>query len=370
MAESSWKNRPHSRIWSLASLRSFGTRLPQSAWLWSTLFKRWLTLVLPLNGRTTYSSRSCSRTYCSSSVTISAKHPPQPSRRSYGEGDLTLMNSERLQSLYALVMTPLDEPLETRNLVPRIRKGHNVDKPVLAGDVSLMGKETMLQSRIAAAYSLALLVEYDEVSFKLPCHLMRQVTAVDCLLANLRSGSAHKISFSSIIIQSWANHTTNPASSRKLAQLSEVLLAQLDSLSTAYVEVSAALSRLQGDCQNLLSTFHTEGKLSKDRIPSLPAIGAALPTEAFSLDFAQRVAGELFESLSSKLGKSGSRALPNLKDRQKKLLGSIGYFALLKERYDVEVAASVAGALVSLGVMPPKIGGLVKALMDGVRVSY
>ncbi len=35
--------------------------------------------------------------------------------------------------------------------------------------------------------------------------------------------------------------------------------------------------------------------------------------------------------------------LPSLQDRQRKVMASLGFYSVMKERYDIQVAAAVAG---------------------------
>jgi TATA-binding protein-associated factor len=58
-------------------------------------------------------------------------------------------------------MTPIGTPLNEDLFLSLGKRGsHNVDKAMLAGDMSLVTIETALQTRIAAAKALALLRRY------------------------------------------------------------------------------------------------------------------------------------------------------------------------------------------------------------------
>jgi len=68
-----------------------------------------------------------------------------------------------LGKYYGIVMTPIGSPLDPK-LFEKVGKGslgHNVDKPMMAGDLSLVSMETMLETRIAAAKALAHLRSYN-----------------------------------------------------------------------------------------------------------------------------------------------------------------------------------------------------------------
>ena len=148
------------------------------------------------------------------------------------------------------------------------------------------------------------------------------------------------------------------------APLTETLVARISSPPpSTYYEMQPLLQRLHRECIALLSAFNVEAKISKDKIPSIPL-------DHFDLLTAQEVVGRHFDALAGLMTpKLAKTALPALKDRQRKVMGSIGYFSVMKERYDVTVTAGVAGALIAVGEMPPKIGPVIKAVMDSVRVS-
>lgn len=141
---------------------------------------------------------------------------------------------------------------------------------------------------------------------------------------------------------------------------------------STYREMTTLLRQIQAECQNLLSAFATEGRISKDKIPSIPSHVDATgkSSTSFSLDTAQQVIGPHFDALSRSLSKQMSaKALPGLTSRQRKVMASIGYFMVMKERYDVQVSTAVCGALIAMRVMPSKFGPVVKSVMDGVKVS-
>jgi TATA-binding protein-associated factor len=139
-----------------------------------------------------------------------------------------------------------------------------------------------------------------------------------------------------------------------------------------YAEMGTLLKRIQADCQALLNAFKEIGRVSKDRIPELPKQINPLKTTAdfFSLNTAHTAVTTHFNALSKLLPKGSAKTtLPQIQEKQRKVLASIGRYSVMKERYDVQVSSGVAGALVSMKVMPPKIGPIVKAIMESIKVS-
>ena len=76
----------------------------------------------------------------------------------HGEmGTLDQVIKPSVEEWYEIVMTPIGSPFD-ENLFLKSGKatsGHNVDKHMMAGDLSLVPMETMLQTRLAAAKMLA-----------------------------------------------------------------------------------------------------------------------------------------------------------------------------------------------------------------------
>jgi TATA-binding protein-associated factor len=198
----------------------------------------------------------------------------------------------------------------------------------------------------------------------------------------LTSGSAHRMIVAATIVQEWATEidrgsdTIAPlgkADDEAARSLTNLLIGQMESPAPAtYSEMTTILTRIYAECQALLTAFSVEAKVSKDRIPNLPREVDPLSKGqgTFSLVTAQSAVGQHFDNLVKAMSKSAQKTtLPSLQDRRRKVLGSIGYFSIMKERYDVQVSCAVAGALVALRVMPSKFGPVVKALMDSVKVS-
>jgi TATA-binding protein-associated factor len=209
---------------------------------------------------------------------------------------------------------------------------------------------------------------------------MKKVSDLRLLRKYLGSGSAHQAFLAATVIQEWAadvdarsDTPTALGQTNDAKPLADLLVSAIEGPPPAtYVEMTTILSRIASECQALLSAFAVEGKVSKDKIPTLPKRVDPLSASSatFSLVTAQTAIGAHFDALAGLLGKNAQKTvLPSLKDRQRKVMGSIGYFAVMKERYDVQVSAAIAGALVALRVMPSKFGPVIKSVMDSIKVS-
>lgn len=256
-----------------------------------------------------------------------------------------------VEDWYAIVMTPIGQSLDDTLFVGRRPRGHDIDKAMFAGDMSLITVDTVLQTRIVAAKALALLRKYP--------HTFDDVSVIRRYLG---SSSAHRMFLSATVIREWAIDNAEDARSADLAATLIPLLAPR----ATYEEMSTMLTQVHAEVRALFSAFTTEGKVKKDRIPDLPSrVDPLGGPDAFTLDTARRAAGPTFEALLGMV--KAKPAIANLRDRQHKVLASIGYFGAMKERQSIMVAAGVAGALIALGTMPPKLGPVVKAIMDAIK---
>lgn len=272
----------------------------------------------------------------------------------FGGTALDATVAPKIDDWYSIAMTPVGVPLDEALFIGRRVRGHDVDKAMFAGDMSLISTELVLETRISAAKALASLRSYPHAFDDLA--LVRQYLA---------STNAHQAFLASTVIREWALKNRQEAVAADLAPS----LIPLLSPPATYNEMTTMLQRVYDEVRALFSAFTTEGKVKRDRIPELPSrvdpLGGA---DAFTLDTARRAVGATFDALAKLLrGAHAKSALANLKDRQRKVLASIGYFSAMKDKLDVQVGAGIAGALIALGVMPPKLGPVVKAVMDGVK---
>lgn len=265
--------------------------------------------------------------------------------------DLDATVGPNIEDWYAIVMTPVGSPLDETLFYGRRPRGHDIDKAMFAGDMGLVSTDTVLETRIAASKALALLRRYphsfDDVA------LIRHYLSTTC---------AHQIFIGATIVREWALDSQESA---RASGIDSIVVPLLGPRAT-YTEMSTMLTRVHSEVRALFSAFTTEGKVKKDRIPDLPSrVDPLGGGDAFTLDTARRAVGPTFDALTGLV--KAKAALANLRDRQKKVLASVGYFGAMKERLDVQVAAGVAGALIALGTMPPKLGPVVKAVMDAIK---
>lgn len=270
-----------------------------------------------------------------------------------------------------ILMTPLGTPFDYSLFFSAAAHSindegrYNVDKSILAQDLSLVGVDTVIKGRLGALKALG-----DAIA-----HL--QSSSSTELLAFLDSPSALQQCLAAYLIQEWAlaaqkigqqglaSH--NPAAQ----ELSRKLLNIVESPSPpTWSEMGVQLSRIQMECQALLRAFQAEGKVAKAKIPILPVAIDPLGqrTDAFSSDTAERVVTKEFDILASAVApKVRKAALPVLEDRRRKIIASIGFFKEAKDRQDTQVLAAVSAAIISLRTLPPKLNPIIRSIMNSVK---
>jgi len=77
----------------------------------------------------------------------------------------------------------------------------------------------------------------------------------------------------------------------------------------------------------------------------------------------------MFEELRPQVPKVKQKELPAIDAKQREIAASISQYGEIKEPHDARVSAAVAGALIALREMPPKLNPVIRSVMNGVKVS-
>ncbi|RUS21143.1 hypothetical protein BC937DRAFT_93516 [Endogone sp. FLAS-F59071] len=271
---------------------------------------------------------------------------------------------------------------------PGAAVGHNIDVGMIMQDFSLVTHETVMRGRVASSTALGMVMsvwsdEAVEMAYK------------DVLIQLLVSQWALKRQLGAIVIEEWANalqrtryggagqETIALADKSPFARtLSEALVVALESGGGAgqpvafFYEFVHVLKRIRGECQALLNSFVTDGLCNPNTIMTLPTyvVGEMPPQQLlegeqlFSVETASEVAKGMFDQLMESVPKDIKRTvIPLLKDRQKRVFSSVGYYEDTRHKAEVNVYAAVAGAVVALGVLPIKLNPVVRSVMNSVK---
>lgn len=296
------------------------------------------------------------------------------------------VNPQLLFDWFSLTTTPIGTPLDqTVFFDPNadadadsvaVAERHNVDKNMIAQDLTLISQDTVWLSRIAASYALAYMISL----WSLPGDALEE--AFTPLLTHYaKSSSVLQRVLTAIITEQWAREfeDASPSSpplvessqlARTMAELAlEVLQAEPPA---AYYEMGAALHALSVECRALLDGFHRDCKIPTGNIPHLAAhidLSGADAT-AFTLVTAEATVEQLFQTLKISLGRTQKKPLAVLEEKRKAVAANIERYKTAKtSEHDVRVAAAFAAAFVALRSTPNKVSPIVKGIMNGIKVS-
>ncbi|KAI9288630.1 hypothetical protein BC943DRAFT_288000 [Umbelopsis sp. AD052] len=280
--------------------------------------------------------------------------------------------------------------------------GYNLDAGMVLQDFSLVTPEKVMRGRVAAATALGKIMSIwpDETM---------EMSYYDVLIALLSSSWASKRQLAAMVIEEWAKAVMRSRFNIKfhgdgdrivvLAEsisfanrLSKVTVSSLENdgvMQTTseqqqqglpqgyFYELVFVLKRIRAECQSLLNAFVLEGKVAQGKVPSLPAlvvgevaISPDSPEEnLFSVETAAWVADACFDTLVGQIGKVRGKpaVISSLEDRRKRIVTSIGFYDETKQRADTNILASLAGAVVALGVLPVKLNPVIRSVMNSIK---
>ena len=239
---------------------------------------------------------------------------------------------------------------------------HNVDGHILKGDVDLVGMETMLRTRIACARALGLLI---------PLQSHETInTTWSFLLPTLTSTFSTECLFASMVMEELANHPTG----RPADTVSTVTQVQqmLDHVGAGwYTDLVHSLRLAKGQCDTLISAFHTQANVPRGKLPSVAVVcqgELSAGPNAFTLKNAETIVTEDFDRLLKALTPAQRiSAIQTLRDARDNAKEVVDKAKRTKEGRDVAVRSAGSAILVALGEIPKKPGQLIKCIMDSIK---
>ncbi|KAI9495302.1 hypothetical protein BDB00DRAFT_870456 [Zychaea mexicana] len=265
--------------------------------------------------------------------------------------------------------------------------GHNLDAGMISQDLSLVTAEQVMRCRVACAAALGMAMSmWPDESMELSYQ--------EVLLTLINSQWAIKRQLGAMAVEEWAKAILKTqynadcvshappdailAAKHKFPRtLSQAMVASLDTgvsqTTSFYFELVHVLKRIRGECQALLNGY-VDAKVPASALPALPTLvlGEAAPApelQIFSIETASWVVGEAYESLLMRVPRSKGKAaaLSALEERQKRVIASIGYYEELKQKVEIHVYASTAGAVVELGELPTKLNPIIRSVMNSIK---
>ncbi|KAH7927090.1 hypothetical protein BV22DRAFT_1193901 [Leucogyrophana mollusca] len=290
-----------------------------------------------------------------------------------------LVKQQVVLDWYAVMMTPLGVIIDSSTFYNPVLaedgydappERHNVDKNMLAQDLSLVTSEIILQARIAAATAMAQLIVF------WPSKFVEELFQ-PILVHYLESTSMLQKFLAAIVAEEWARayEATSPASSiiekfPLALELSTRSLAWLQAPPpTAYHEMAFTLHRIHAECYSLLHCFASDCKIPISLIPHLGNEIDITGTKpgSFTIETAQEAVGPLYAKLKDSLGRTKKRELAVISEKRQKVVLSIQYYAEAKAQHDIRVSAAFAAAFVAFRSTPDKVSPVVKGIMNGIK---
>ncbi|KZT28684.1 SNF2 chromatin remodeling protein [Neolentinus lepideus HHB14362 ss-1] len=291
------------------------------------------------------------------------------------------VHTQLLLDWHGYLMTPIGTPIDASRFYhaspigddPGVER-HNVDKSMLAQDMSLVTFDTVVKARVAGAQALAYLM----VSWKNSVNEMEEVFR-PFICHYIDSSSTYQKFFSAVIAEEWAReHDKMSAASSSLLieksalarDLSSKMLSWLQSEPpAAYHEMILTLARIHGECFHLLQSFVHDYKVSPNAIPNL-GVDVDVTGEKegyFSIHTAREAVGPIFTKLKDGLGRAKRKDMSIINEKRNKVLSSIERYTEMKALYDNRVSAAFAAAFVAFKSTPDKVSPVVKGIMNGIK---
>ncbi|KAJ3196679.1 btaf1 RNA polymerase II, B-TFIID transcription factor-associated, 170kDa [Irineochytrium annulatum] len=313
---------------------------------------------------------------------------------------------EYLPKFFSVVMTPIGiSPIDVTQFYNHGRGdgGSNVsihDKAMVEQDLNVVSEDDVLRGRLAGCTALGKLM--GSIMTLEGDHAVAAQASINSLATGyIKSGWANHRVFVNTAIEEWAvwheemRGTDAPlaAAYPLAATLCEMLVTSLSTESGAmllYNEILAALRRVKEACDILIKYFKDFGAVGCPALPPLyddppaPPLpdGSTPPPNSFGPVFTLQVADRFLKEVASQLmtrvlpGLSAkpTAANPNppdritfLNDRQRRVEIAMETFKTEQSRWNVCTVASAAKAVVQMGMLPPKLNPVVRALMDSVK---
>ncbi|PQE19039.1 putative MOT1-transcriptional accessory protein [Rutstroemia sp. NJR-2017a WRK4] len=238
---------------------------------------------------------------------------------------------------------------------------HDVDGPMMQGDVDLVGMDILIRSRVSAAKAMGLIMSL------VPAPALEAYDA--SIIPGMVSAFSSTQLTASIIIDEYAKNCISKTHALRFVDPLQKILETDRPLHYRDLVIFTQLVRTQ--CSQLLTTFRDIGKVSQGRLPTLAVVVAGeaeAGPDAFSIVTADKCVNEDFDRLKKALA-PGQRMIATqaLSEARDHAIEVINNAKSIKEQRDTRIKAAAASALVAMKVSPKKPTHIIKAMMDSVK---
>lgn len=245
----------------------------------------------------------------------------------------------------------------------------NIDSPIFKGDVMLVGIDTFIRTRSAAATAFGFSLSYvkdNEILSKI----------FDSLSHYLQSPHSTPRLFSSMIIQEYAGFLrkrdelpSEQAIKLFLGPIMTVL--NSEQLLVYYRELVPTLKSVRTSCLQLFNVFLETAKISPTKIPQIPVVvqgESEAGPNAFSIENAEKLINETYPKLLKSLSNT-YRMVANqaLEDAKHRIGVAIEEAKMSINNRTTAIFAVYAACILELDGIPKKLNPIIRSLMESIK---
>ena len=250
----------------------------------------------------------------------------------------------------------------------------NIDAPMIAGDVTLLGTEVIFNTRVTGAKALGITLSlFQESTLK----SFFSNVLLDCLKLPYATPRMLVAIIISDVCANISNQPTPEEAANLKALISEtfgsIIVGQLTDPSAlpTFRELVPSLKALRTQCQSLLSTFVDVGMLPPQRLPQLAIIvqgESEAGPEAFGIETAEKTYSETSDKLFRHLSNSYKiLAKKPVEDAKHRVLQAIEIAKEARRSRNCNVLANYASGALLFDGLPAKLNPFIRALMDSIK---
>lgn len=253
-----------------------------------------------------------------------------------------------------------------RDAIPMSNVSHNIDAPMMQGEIELVGTETLIRSKLFAAQALGKAIASWPVASRLDAFGSQ-------IIPHFTSTHSTTQMTASIVVEEYAkaNAEKSELCLRFAAGLKPIVETDRP---TAYGDTTSYLHIVRSQCQSLLNTFRDQAHVPPGKLPTMPALVQGDPSAsqfAFSIADADKIAEADFERLKKNLTPAQRVAsTQQLVAIQSDVKKAIEEAKAIKEVRDIRIKAAAAAAVVALDEVDVKKPSLtIRGMMDSIKTE-
>ncbi|CAI6333206.1 unnamed protein product [Periconia digitata] len=237
---------------------------------------------------------------------------------------------------------------------------HNVDGPMISGDLELVGSEVMIRSRTSAARALGKAMALWPEDLRVEAFKSK-------LLPALSSSNSTTQLTTAMIVEEFGKSLENKDALAGMFATALVPVVETER-PTAYEDLVPKLQIVRTQCTALLNIFR-DGHVTN--LPNIAVVVQGDPSAsqyAFGVADAERILTTQYEKMKKSMTPAARMvAQSNLDNTKKEVETTLREAREIKEERDVRIKAAAAGALIALKSPPKKIPLSIKAVMDSIK---